>query len=196
MKHALLTILFGVLLSGCAYQDEEADLIIHNARIYTCNEAFSVEEAMAIKDGKILEVGAERQIMNKYVADETIDYRLKPIYPVFVGVNLTTGSIKTYREMMIDEFIREVLNLQLQEGNRKDALMAVTLWRARQELSDEDQGSLEAGKRADFFSTSLDLMTAPFSDLYGVHITDEYREGELRDKSYYDLQATDSAALE
>jgi len=62
----------------------EADLVVHNAKIYTVDSVFSIEEAMAIKDGKVLEVGAENQIRNKYRAAKEIDAKLRPIYPGFI----------------------------------------------------------------------------------------------------------------
>ena len=46
-----------------------------------------VAQAMAIKDGKILEVGPDRQIMNKYAASETIDGEGKDIYPGFTDAH-------------------------------------------------------------------------------------------------------------
>jgi len=62
----------------------EVDLLIHNANIYTVDSVFSKAEAMAIKDGKILEVGAENQILNKYRAKEKVDAKLQSVYPGFI----------------------------------------------------------------------------------------------------------------
>lgn len=62
----------------------KADLIVHNAKIYTVDSVFSIAEAMAIKDGMILEVGAERQILNKYMATEKVDAKLLSVYPGFI----------------------------------------------------------------------------------------------------------------
>ncbi|MEY3397644.1 MAG: hypothetical protein RL220_238 [Bacteroidota bacterium] len=76
-----------IILSGCAFQSETADLIVHNAVIYTVDDNFSVAEAMAIKDGRILEVGAERAILNKYTASVNIDAGKKFIYPGFIDAH-------------------------------------------------------------------------------------------------------------
>lgn len=78
LKLSIITL----LLSAC-YQPDSADLIIHNAKIYTCDSDFSVHQAMAIKDGKILQVGPEREILNGYDCDHIIDAELKPVYPGF-----------------------------------------------------------------------------------------------------------------
>ena len=68
---------------GSCYQGDTADLIIHNAKIYTCDQNLSVHQAMAIRDGKILQVGPEREILNGYDCDEIIDAQLRPVYPGF-----------------------------------------------------------------------------------------------------------------
>lgn len=62
----------------------EADLIVHNAKIYTVDSVFSIAEAMAIKDGKILEVGPDNQIKNKYRAKSEYDAKLQTIFPGFI----------------------------------------------------------------------------------------------------------------
>lgn len=82
MKHLLLSISLITILLSC-YKPDHADLIVHNAKIYTCDKNFTIVEAMAIKDGKILQVGPEREILNGYSSDEIIDAELQPIYPGF-----------------------------------------------------------------------------------------------------------------
>jgi len=55
------------------YKGKSVDLVIHNAKIHTMDQSDHTEEAIAIKDGKIIEVGPERQILNRYSAEEEID---------------------------------------------------------------------------------------------------------------------------
>jgi predicted amidohydrolase YtcJ len=81
MKFSHLIIL-SILLSSC-YQGQDADLIVYNAKIYSCDENFTIYEAMAIKDGKILQLGPEREILNGYDCDNIIDANLQPVYPGF-----------------------------------------------------------------------------------------------------------------
>lgn len=69
-------------MSAC-YQGQNADLIIHNAKIYSCDHEFNIYEAMAIKDGKILQLGPEREILNGYDCDHIIDAQMRPVYPGF-----------------------------------------------------------------------------------------------------------------
>lgn len=109
------------IVSSCSYQHVSADLIIHNAKIYTVDNNFSVVEAMAIKDGLILETGPERQIMNKYKSDWIIDAAQKPVYPGFIDAHchfLGYGNslfivdlvgTKSWEEVLsrVDEFVEK-----------------------------------------------------------------------------------------
>ncbi len=70
-----------LLLTSC-FKGQKADLIIHNAQIYSFNLHGDVFEAMAIKDGKIIELGSEREILNKY-RGTAINAEKKEIYPGF-----------------------------------------------------------------------------------------------------------------
>src|SRR6478609_5500178 len=71
------------LFASCAHKAEQADLVIHNAVVYTLDENSTVTEAIAIKDGKIIETGKERHIMNKYSATEYLDAKGRAVYPGF-----------------------------------------------------------------------------------------------------------------
>lgn len=83
MKNLFFISLIFLLTQNCV-KFKTADLVIHNARIYTVNEEFEVAQAMAIKDGKIVMIGKEHEIMNKYRAEELIDAETRPIYPGFM----------------------------------------------------------------------------------------------------------------
>lgn len=72
-----------VLLAACGYRDREADLVVHNAVIHALDEAGSVHQAMAIKDGRIVELGPEHQIRNRYNAQRVFDAAGRHIYPGF-----------------------------------------------------------------------------------------------------------------
>ena len=49
--------IIALLIHSCS-EPLEADLIIHNALIYSVNDQMETHEAMAIKDGRIIELGA------------------------------------------------------------------------------------------------------------------------------------------
>lgn len=87
IANTLLVIISAAFSSCLSFQSQDADLIIHNAVIYTVDNRFSVAQAIAVKDGKILETGPERQIMNKYHAKETVDARKQFVYPGFIDAH-------------------------------------------------------------------------------------------------------------
>lgn len=103
--------LLSIALLSC-YQSEEADLVVHNARIISMDEAGSIHQAMAIKDGRIVELGPERQILNKYKAKEKYDAQGRPVYPGFIdghchffGYGLNKQKIDLAGVMSWDEAI-------------------------------------------------------------------------------------------
>ena len=72
------------LLLSCHYNDRDADLVVHNANIVSLDADNKVYEAMAIKDGRIIELGPEQQIRNRYNAKETFNGAGQWIYPGFI----------------------------------------------------------------------------------------------------------------
>ena len=64
-----------LFISGCGFQSLDADCIVHNGSILTLDPENSIGQALAIKDGRIVEIGANRQILNKYRAPVQIDLR-------------------------------------------------------------------------------------------------------------------------
>ncbi len=61
----------GILFfSGLALAQGEADVVFTNGRIYTVNEANPFAEAVAVKDGKFMEVGSDKDI-EKLVGKQT-----------------------------------------------------------------------------------------------------------------------------
>ncbi len=74
-----------VALTAC-FKGESVDLIIHNAHIHSGNRYDHIFEAMAIKDGIIIELGPEREILNTY-RGKSIDVGSKHIYPSFADAH-------------------------------------------------------------------------------------------------------------
>lgn len=73
-------------LQSC-HKRQQASLIIHHAKIYTVDSVFSVAEAMAIKDGKVLATGSDASIMEGYDATESIDAAGKAVFPGFIDAH-------------------------------------------------------------------------------------------------------------
>ncbi len=81
--NVLYLLLLVITLNACRFSTQEVDLIVHNATIYQVDDAFSKAEAMAIKDGKIIAIGKEREILNAYSAKKMIDAQHQFVYPGF-----------------------------------------------------------------------------------------------------------------
>mgnify|MGYP006078359867 CR=1 FL=1 len=93
MKNILLLFICILPFIQSCMKGEKVDLVIHNAKIHTMNDGSEIFEAIAIKNGEIIEVGAERQILNKYDAEKYIDAESKDIYPGFTDAH---GHIMSY----------------------------------------------------------------------------------------------------
>lgn len=82
-----LALILPVLLFSACKQKQPADLLIYNATVYTVDSAFTVAEAFAVKDGKILSVGTTKDLQDTYEAKEQLDAQGKFIYPGFIDAH-------------------------------------------------------------------------------------------------------------
>lgn len=66
-------------------EEKKADLVLTNAKVITVDRDFSIKEAVAVKDGKILAVGTSDDIKT-YIGSDTkvLDLKGKPLLP---GIN-------------------------------------------------------------------------------------------------------------
>lgn len=106
-----------ILVNSCAHRNLEADLIIHNAQIYSLDETNRIVEAIAIKDGQIIDLGPERQILNKYNAKKIVDAQMKPVYPGFIdahchfiGYALTLNKVNLVGTTSYNEVVDRVID--------------------------------------------------------------------------------------
>ena len=74
------------VMQSCKFR-QRVNLIVHNATIYTVDSDFSVAQAMAINEGKIVETGTEEEILRKYEADTVVNAHGKYIYPGFIDAH-------------------------------------------------------------------------------------------------------------
>jgi len=74
--------LFCVLALTACGSREDADLVLHNGKIVTVDEAFSIHEAVAVRDGRIVELGGN-DLVARYDAARTIDLGGKTVLPGF-----------------------------------------------------------------------------------------------------------------
>ncbi|MBA3662690.1 MAG: amidohydrolase [Bacteroidetes bacterium] len=76
-----------LLLAACTTKQKEVDLLVHNATIYTVDSLWSVQEAMAVSDGKIVEIGGNEEILKKYNSKNIHDAAGKFIFPGFIDAH-------------------------------------------------------------------------------------------------------------
>lgn len=72
---------------SCSIEKQAADLIIHHAQIYSVDSAFTVYEAMALKEGKIMELNTNEEILKKYTSDSISDLNGAIVYPGFIDAH-------------------------------------------------------------------------------------------------------------
>jgi predicted amidohydrolase YtcJ len=84
MKKNIFLLFVLITIISCK---QKADEIIYNATIYTVDSLFSLQQAMVIKEGKIVALGKNEEILTKYTAPETIDAQGKIIYPGFIDAH-------------------------------------------------------------------------------------------------------------
>ena len=108
----LICVLFSVY-SYC--QKTNADLLVYNATVYSVDPDFSIAEAIAVKDGKIIGVGKSNELMNRYDAKEKLDAHGKFIYPGFIdahahflGYGISLQQVDLVGTRSWDEVIQKV----------------------------------------------------------------------------------------
>jgi predicted amidohydrolase YtcJ len=66
---------------------KRADTIFYNGQIHTVNDKNPLAGAMAVKDGKILEVGIYEDLIRSYSTDSLVDLGEKHVYPGFIDAH-------------------------------------------------------------------------------------------------------------
>ena len=67
--------------AGCNFRGTQVDLVLHNGTILTLDEMGAEVQAVAVHRGRVVEVGAERAILNKYAGDREVDLRGAVLLP-------------------------------------------------------------------------------------------------------------------
>ena len=86
MKYILLFIITTALLISCSTKTK-VDLIVYNAVVYTVDSAFSVAQAIAVKNGKIVATGSSDSLRKAFEADKEINAAGKPVYPGLIDAH-------------------------------------------------------------------------------------------------------------
>jgi predicted amidohydrolase YtcJ len=72
-------------------QGQSADLLLYNGKIVTVDSAFSIHQAIVVKDGKVLAVGTN-ELRNRYSAARSIDLRGRTVIPGFHDTHIHLGG--------------------------------------------------------------------------------------------------------
>ena len=106
--------LLAVAITACS--SNRVDTIVHHAVIYTVDSAFTVVEAMAIKDGKIVATGTNDAITGKYQADSMVDAKGAALYPGlidahahFMGYGASLFQVELYNTATWEETVDRIV---------------------------------------------------------------------------------------
>ncbi len=80
----LFTLLSVYLILTACHTKRVVDLIVYDGVIYTVNHTFSISQAMAIKNGKIISIGNSADVLDDFTSSNTIDLKGKFVYPGFI----------------------------------------------------------------------------------------------------------------
>jgi predicted amidohydrolase YtcJ len=113
-RQLIASMLFFVFLSAC-HSRQPVDLIVHHGLVYTVDSAFSTAEAFAVKDGKIVAVGKDADILDKYGSDSVKDAEGRPVYPGFidahahfVGYGQSLFAVDLFGSASFEEVVKRV----------------------------------------------------------------------------------------
>ena len=113
LKGPYYCLLLYLAISLIACQNS-ADLIVHNASIYTMNDKMEKATAFVIKNGKFVDVGGE-EILKKYSAKKILNLQQLPVYPGFIdshchflSLGLSLQQVDLVGTKSFDEVIQRV----------------------------------------------------------------------------------------
>ncbi len=90
-----------LLLAPAALAAPVADLILHNGKVITVDGKFSIQRAVAVKDGKILAVGDDKSVLaRRGPATEAIDLKGRAVLPGLIDahVHVLSSAVSEYRK--------------------------------------------------------------------------------------------------
>ena len=85
MRYFFIAIV-SIAFASCSPK-EQVDLILHNGTFHSLNANNDTYEAVAIRDGKIVAVGPENEILNGYKSSSIYDMEKKHVYPGFIDAH-------------------------------------------------------------------------------------------------------------
>ncbi len=83
---------FAIGMCGCGLK-ENADLLLYNGRVVTVDDKNPTAEAIAVRDGRIIEVGSSDVLRNKYIAHRAEDLKGACVFPGFNDAHLHMNGL-------------------------------------------------------------------------------------------------------
>lgn len=87
IRRLIPTILVIMVLGSCKNDRSSADLILKNGVIYTADSGFTIYTAMVVNNGKIVELGDDKFILENFSSDSIVDLEGRPVYPGFIDAH-------------------------------------------------------------------------------------------------------------
>ena len=109
----LITFLLLISSSACK-KKIKVDLISHNGAIYSLDDNNSIYEAVAVKNGKIIALGKNDQILNKYTSEKNIDLKGFTVFPGFIDAHchfLEYGLQKNMVDVSSAQSFKEIIDI-------------------------------------------------------------------------------------
>ena len=122
-KNSLVSLFLVIYILTACISKENVELIIHNGKIYSLDVNESIHEAVAIQDGKIISLGKNNQILNKYQSDKKIDLSGNVVYPGFIDAHchlLSYGLQKQQVDLTSCRSFNEVIEKLKKFANEND----------------------------------------------------------------------------
>ena len=118
MKKIFSLFLFSLVMFSCS-DKQKVDLLIFNAKIYTVDDDFSVVEALAVNNGRVVMTGKEEEIKNKFSSDNILDVKGNPVFPGiidahahFFGLGLDAQQVDLSGTGSFEEVVGRLVDFQ------------------------------------------------------------------------------------
>lgn len=95
--------------AGGAQSAEPADILLYNGKVLTVDREFSIRKAVAVRDGRIVELGGD-ELAAKYDAKSKIDLGGRTLMPGFIDTHLHIYSLA--RRQVVIEPARSIKEVQ------------------------------------------------------------------------------------
>lgn len=123
---AITTVLLACTFFGCSQGNEPAqspvaqipvDLVLHNGKVLTIDNNFSIQSAIAVNDGKVVVTGDE-SILTQYKASKIVDLKGKTLMPGFNDSHThISGNPRRYIDLSDTTSILEMQSLVRDKAN-------------------------------------------------------------------------------